>query len=75
MTDRLEHQVIWSVVFAAIAAICGYVLAGYGPLWVGASNAVSAAGMIAVVAGAIMALACLFGPHRGTGQTVPQEDS
>jgi len=75
MTDRLEHQVIWSVVFAAIAAIGGYVLAGYGPLWVGASNAISAAGMIAVVAGAIMALACLFGPHRGTGQTVPQEDS
>ncbi|MEL0145255.1 MAG: metal ABC transporter permease, partial [Alphaproteobacteria bacterium] len=52
MTDRLEHQVIWSVAFATTAAIGGYVLAGYGPLWLGAANAVSAAGMIAVVAGA-----------------------
>jgi manganese/zinc/iron transport system permease protein len=75
MTDRLGYQVIWSVVFATTAAIGGYMLAGYGPLWLGAANAVSAAGMIAVVAGAIMALACLFGPHRGSTRTDQLEDA
>ena len=64
MTNRLGAQVVWSVVFALLSAILGYVLAGYGPLWLGARNAVSAAGMIASVSGVILALACLFGPHR-----------
>ncbi|MCT8997655.1 metal ABC transporter permease [Chelativorans intermedius] len=64
MTNRLEVQVLWSVAFAALSAILGYVLAGYGPLWLGADNAVSAAGMIATVSGLILALACLFAPHR-----------
>ncbi len=64
MTNRLETQVWWSVAFAAAAAVLGYVLAGYGPIWLGAENAVSAAGMIAAVSGAILGLACLFGPHR-----------
>ncbi|SIO53979.1 manganese/zinc/iron transport system permease protein [Rhodovulum sp. ES.010] len=65
MTNRLETQIGWSVAFAVISAVLGYVLAGYGPLWFGAQNAVSAAGMIAVVAGVILGIACLFGPHRG----------
>ena len=64
MTDRLEVQVAWSVVFASLSAVLGYVFAGYGPLWFGLENAVSAAGMIATVAGMILALACLFGPKR-----------
>ncbi|MGF1474196.1 MAG: metal ABC transporter permease [Geminicoccaceae bacterium] len=64
MTNRLEHQVLWSVLFAALSAVLGYVLAGYGPLWLGAANAVSAAGMIATVSGIILAVACLFAPHR-----------
>lgn len=64
MTNRLEHQVAWSVVFAVISAISGYVLAGYGPLWLGARDAVSAAGMIATMSGVILALAALFGPCR-----------
>ena len=64
MTNRLEHQVWWSVAFATLSAILGYVLAGYGPLWFGARNAVSAAGMIAAVSGVILGLACLYGPHR-----------
>ena len=64
MTDRLGRQVWWSVAFATLSAVLGYVLAGYGPLWLGAANAVSAAGMIAAVSGAILGLACLFGPHR-----------
>lgn len=64
MTERLERQVLWSVAFATLSAVLGYVLAGYGPLWFGARHAVSAAGMIATVSGLILGLACLYGPHR-----------
>ncbi|MCB1401545.1 MAG: metal ABC transporter permease, partial [Rhodobacteraceae bacterium] len=59
MTNRLEIQVLWSVAFAVLSALLGYVLAGYGPLWLGGENAVSAAGMIATVAGILLGLACL----------------
>ncbi len=64
MTNRLEAQILWSVLFAILSAVLGYVFAGYGPLWFGADNAVSAAGMIATVSGIILGVACLFGPHR-----------
>lgn len=64
MTDRLGRQVGWSMGFAAVSAILGYVLAGYGPGWLGQPDAVSAAGMSATVAGAILALAATFGPRR-----------
>ncbi|GAB5446343.1 metal ABC transporter permease [Gymnodinialimonas sp.] len=65
MTNRLGAQVLWSLVFAVLSAILGYVLAGYGPLWIGAESSVSAAGMVAVFSGVILGLACLFGPARG----------
>ncbi|MHA7850883.1 metal ABC transporter permease [Roseovarius sp.] len=64
MTDRLEAQIGWSVLFAAMSAVLGYVLAGYGPLWLGGQHAISAAGMIATLSGVILGLAALFGPHR-----------
>lgn len=64
MTNRLEAQIAWSVAFATLAAVLGFVFAGYGPLWFGSANAVSAAGMIAAVSGVILALAALFAPHR-----------
>ncbi len=64
MTNRLERQVAWSILFAALSAVLGYVLAGYGPLWLGAQNAVSAAGMIATMSGVILAVAALAGPCR-----------
>jgi manganese/zinc/iron transport system permease protein len=64
MTDRLRPQIGWSVAFAVASAVLGYVLAGYGPLWLGARSSVSAAGMIATVSGVILMLACLFGPRR-----------
>jgi manganese/zinc/iron transport system permease protein len=67
LTDRLERQIAASVLIAVLSAVLGYVLAGYGPLWLGAANAVSAAGMIAVVSGLALALACLFGPRRAPG--------
>ncbi|SDC65989.1 metal ABC transporter permease [Ruegeria marina] len=64
MTNTLEGQIGWSVAFAVLSASLGYVLAGYGPLWLGAADAVSAAGMIATVSGMILALAARFGPCR-----------
>jgi manganese/zinc/iron transport system permease protein len=64
MTNRLEAQVAWSLGFATVSAALGYVLAGYGPLWLGGADSVSAAGMIATVSGVILGLACLFAPHR-----------
>ena len=64
MTNALAAQVGWSVGFATLAAILGYVLAGYGPLWIGAAASVSAAGMIATVSGVILGVAALVGPHR-----------
>jgi manganese/zinc/iron transport system permease protein len=64
MTDRLEIQVALSVALATLAAVLGYILAGYGPLWFGSDNAVSAAGMIATVSGIILGLSCLLAPHR-----------
>ena len=64
MTNQLGAQVAWSVFFAALSAVLGYVLAGYGPGWFGYPNALSAAGMIAAVSGALLALASIAGPHR-----------
>jgi manganese/zinc/iron transport system permease protein len=64
MTNQLEAQVWWSVFFAVFSAVMGYVFAGYGPMWFGSQNAVSAAGMIATVSGILLGLTCLYGPHR-----------
>lgn len=72
MTNRLEHQVLWSVVFAMIAAITGYVIAGYGPIWLGFASSVSAAGMIATMSGVILAIAARWGPYRTRGGIAKQ---
>ena len=64
MTNSLEQQVFLSVALAALAATLGYIFAGYGPAWIGSENAVSAAGMIATIAGVILAFAAVFGRHR-----------
>ncbi len=64
MTNRLGSQIAWSIGFALLSAVLGFVLAGYGPLWIGSDNAVSAAGMIGTIAGIILAIAAIFGPAR-----------
>ena len=64
MTDRLGPMLGWSLAFAALSAILGFVLAGHAPLWLGFPSALSAAGMIATVSGAILGLAAAFGPAR-----------
>jgi manganese/zinc/iron transport system permease protein len=65
LTNQLGQQVWLSLAFALISANLGYVLAGYGPIWLGLDNAVSAAGMIAAVSGLILAIAALFGLQSG----------
>jgi len=64
MTNSLKHQVAWSVVFASVSAIGGFILAAWGPLWLGFEDSVSAAGMIALLSGLMLLLAALFGPKR-----------
>ena len=64
MTNRIGLQIAWSVVFAAAAAVSGYVLGGYGPIWLGFEYSVSAAGMIATMSGLLLVLACCIGPQR-----------
>ncbi|MCH2095706.1 MAG: metal ABC transporter permease [Rhodobacteraceae bacterium] len=64
MTNSLVHQVLWSLAFATLSALLGYILAGYGPLWVGLPNTVSAAGMIASVSGLILAICAVAAPRR-----------
>lgn len=60
LTRTLRSQILLSLAFAILAANLGYVLAGYGPLWLGMSFTVSAAGMIATVSGLMLALAVLM---------------
>ncbi len=67
VTNRLERQVWCSLGFAALSAVLGYVLAGYGPIWLGGAHAVSAAGMIATVSGVLLGLTAVFGPCRTQG--------
>ncbi|MEL7025973.1 MAG: metal ABC transporter permease [Pseudomonadota bacterium] len=64
MTDTLSTQILWSLVIAVLSAVGGFLFAGYGPLWLGFDNAVSAAGMIATLSGLFLAAAALFGPYR-----------
>ena len=64
MTERLGHQVAWSLGFAVIAAVLGYVLAALAPTWLGMPHTVSAAGMICTVSGLLLLLAAWAGPCR-----------
>lgn len=57
LTDRMGVQVALSLLFATLSALGGYVLAGYGPIWLGLGGSVSAAGMIAVLSGLFLAAA------------------
>lgn len=65
LTDRLAVQLILSVALGVAAAVAGYGAAAFGPPALGADHSLNAAGMIAVAAGLILALAVLFGPRHG----------
>lgn len=64
MSRRLPAQIAWSMAFGAMAALTGHVLAAWGPLWLGFEASLSAAGMIAVMGGLLLAAACAWGPER-----------
>ena len=65
LTRRLSHQIWLSQAFAALSAVAGYVLAAFVPLWLGSDSSLAASGMVAVVAGVILALAALASPRAG----------
>jgi len=65
LTDRLGTQIWISLVLALMSGIGGYLLATYGPGLIGAENAVSAAGMITVVSGGLLAVAIVAAPEHG----------
>jgi manganese/zinc/iron transport system permease protein len=65
LTDRLAVQIWLSLLLAALASICGYVLAAFGPFWIGGEHSLGASGMIAVMTGALLAFAVLFAPRYG----------
>lgn len=65
LTDRLSTQLLLSGVVAFSSGIAGYVLAAFGPAWLGHDMSVSAAGMIAVVAGILQVAAMVFAPRYG----------
>jgi hypothetical protein len=43
----------------------GYVLAAFGPFWIGGEHSLGASGMIAVMTGALLGLAVLLAPRYG----------
>ena len=65
LTDRLAVQIGLSLLIAAGAAVSGYVLAAFGPFWLGGDSSLAASGMIAVMTGLALAAAILFGPRHG----------
>lgn len=64
-TDRLSTQIRLSAVFAVSAAIAGYLLASFVPEAMGMPSSLNAAGMIATVAGLIVAIAAIGSPSHG----------
>ena len=65
MTDTLSRQLWISAAVAAIAGAGGYAAAAFGPQIWGAEQSLSAAGMIAVVAGAFQLIAMIAAPRYG----------
>lgn len=65
LTDNLKYQLVISGVVSLSAGIFGYLIAAFGPMMLGFDVSVSAAGMIAVIAGLQQLIAMLFAPHYG----------
>lgn len=67
LTDRLSVQLWLSVAIGALTGAGGYLLGAFGPslLAGGPADALNAAGMIATLAGVLLAAAILFAPRPG----------
>lgn len=64
LTDRYDRQLALSLGIGAVSALGGYALAILGPGLIGLDGALNAAGVIACLAGAFLAIAAAFGPRR-----------
>lgn len=64
-TDRLSTQIKLSAVFAVSSAIIGYILASFVPEAIGMPSSLNAAGMMATVAGLLVAIAAIGSPSHG----------
>lgn len=64
LTDRLRTQIAWSVALAVLSGVGGYLAATAVPAAFG-KDSVNAAGSIAVMAGALLALAIVASPSHG----------
>lgn len=66
LTDRLTTQIYLSLLFAIIAAVLGYWLAAFAPSVIfNYEQSLSAAGMMALIAGLMQIIAMLFAPNYG----------
>lgn len=65
LTDNLARQLWVSVAVATVSGIGGYLLAAFGPQIWGDADSLSAAGMIAVVAGLLQMAAMIAAPRYG----------
>lgn len=65
LTDRLATQVWISAGVAVVTGAGGYVLGALLPGWLGFDHALNAAGTMSALAGALLAMAALFGPRHG----------
>jgi manganese/zinc/iron transport system permease protein len=60
LTHNLRDQVWLSLLFSALSAVLGYVVAGYVPILLGFETSISAAGTIATLSGVILACAIFY---------------
>lgn len=65
LTDRLGSQILASAAIALVIGIGGYLAAAQGPALFGGEFALSAAGMMAVAAGAILFSTIIASPRYG----------
>jgi manganese/zinc/iron transport system permease protein len=65
LTDSLKAQIWISAAVAVLSGVAGYFLAAFGPQMLGLASSVSAAGMIALVAGLLQTAAMLLAPRYG----------
>ena len=73
LTDRLSRQIWLSAALAIAAAVGGYALAAFGPQLWNSPHSLSAAGMIAVVAGVLQLVAMVGAPRYGALPRIVRE--
>ncbi len=64
-TDRLGVMIGISLGIAMVSGVLGHIFAAFGPHWVGFSGSLNSAGMMTVVAGAMLFISILVSPSNG----------